>query len=51
MQFMIRNSANKKILAFLIGCPKKISLCGKVMKIAEINFLAVHASLRKKRMA
>ena len=49
--FVIRNSKNKKILASLIGVPKKISICGKVLKILEVNFLAVHRKLRDKRMA
>jgi hypothetical protein len=49
---MVRNSKNGKILASIIGCPKKMVLCGKpINKICEVNFLAVHASLRDKRMA
>lgn len=51
LHFLVRNSKNKKIMASIVGCPKKIVICGKTMKIAEINFLAVHHKLRSKRLA
>lgn len=52
LHFMVRSSKNQKILASIIGCPKKQIICGKpVNKMCEVNFLAVHSSLREKRMA
>jgi glycylpeptide N-tetradecanoyltransferase len=52
LHFMVRNSKNGKILASIIGCPKKMVLCGQnINKMCEVNFLAVHQSLRDKRMA
>jgi glycylpeptide N-tetradecanoyltransferase len=49
--FLVRNSKNKKILASIVGCPKKIVINGQTIKMCEVNFLAVHHSLRGKRMA
>ena len=49
--FLIRSSKNKKILATCVGCPRKIVVHGQHFKICEGNFLSVHYSLRKKRMA
>lgn len=49
--FLIRSSKNKKILATCVGCPRKIVVHGQHVKICEGNFLSVHYSLRKKRMA
>jgi len=51
LQFMVRSTKNKKIMAFIIGIPKKIVVFGKTMKMVEVNFLAVHRKLRAKRMA
>jgi glycylpeptide N-tetradecanoyltransferase len=51
LHIIIRNSKNKKILATIMGVPKKIFLCGRNLKIVEVNFLAVHRKLRDKRMA
>ena len=51
MHFLVRNSKNKKILASLVGCPKKIVINGQSIKMCEVNFLAVHKSMRSKRMA
>ena len=51
MHFLVRSTKNGNIMASIVGCPKKIIICGKTIKIAEINFLAVHAKLRNKRMA
>ena len=52
LHFLVRNSKTKKILATIMGCPKKHILCGKtVNKMLEVNFLSVHSSLREKRMA
>uniref|UniRef100_A0A7S3MZS9 Glycylpeptide N-tetradecanoyltransferase n=1 Tax=Strombidium inclinatum TaxID=197538 RepID=A0A7S3MZS9_9SPIT len=38
-------------MATIIGCPRKIVICGKTVKIMEVNFLAVHKKLREKRLA
>jgi len=51
LDLCIRNSKNKKILATIIGVPKKIVLNGKTVKLVEVNFLAIHRNLRNKRMA
>lgn len=47
----VRNSKTKKTMATIVGVPKKLVIFGKNIKVAEINFLAVHRSLRNKRMA
>ena len=49
--FLIRSTKNRKILATCVGCPRKIVIHGEHVKICEGNFLSVHYSLRKKRMA
>jgi glycylpeptide N-tetradecanoyltransferase len=51
LNFMVRNSKNKKIMATLVACPKKIVINGQTLKMAEVNFLAVHRKLRSKRLA
>lgn len=51
LQFLIRNSKNKKILACIFGIPKNVVVLGKTIKMVEVNFLAVHRNLRAKRMA
>ena len=52
LHFLVRSTKTGKILASIMGCPKKMVLCGKTInKTCEVNFLAVHASLRTKRMA
>jgi len=38
-------------MATIIAVPKKYFICGKIIKMAEVNFLAVHKALRSKRMA
>lgn len=38
-------------MATIVGVPKKLVICGKTIKVAEINFLAIHRALRNKRMA
>ena len=42
MNFLIRNSKNKKILACIVGVPKKLVVNGKPVKVVEVNFLAIH---------
>ncbi len=47
----LRVKANQKLVGFISGIPVKVSVEGKPMNMAEINFLCVHAKLRTKRMA
>ena len=47
----VRNSATKKLLAFITGVPAHIRIHGDHMPMAEINFLCVHKKLRHKRLA
>lgn len=51
LNFVVRNSKNKKIMASIVACPKKIVINGQTLKMAEVNFLAVHQKLRSKRLA
>lgn len=51
LHFVIRNAKNKKMMACIMGVPKKLSILGKVIKVNEVNFLAVHKKLRSKRLA
>jgi len=51
LHVLVRNSKNKKIMATITGVPKKYILCGKNVKMNEVNFLAVHKKLRSKRFA
>jgi len=39
---VLRNSKNKKIMAFGTGDIKKAIICGKTCKLTEGNFLCVH---------
>lgn len=47
----VRNSKNKKLMATIVLIPKKCVILGKSVKVAEVNFLAVHRALREKRLA
>lgn len=49
--FLVRNAKNKKIMATIMGIPKKFNICGQNVKMFETNFLSVHRNLRGKRMA
>lgn len=49
--FVVRNSKNKKIMALMVGCPKKYILLGKTITMLEGNFFAIHKKLRNKRLA
>jgi glycylpeptide N-tetradecanoyltransferase len=49
--FVVRNSKNKKIMALMVGCPKKYNLAGKTLIMLEGNFFAIHKKLRNKRLA
>jgi glycylpeptide N-tetradecanoyltransferase len=47
----VRATGKKNILAFISGTPVKTSVKGKVIEMAEINFLCVHKKLRAKKLA
>ena len=51
LHFLVRNEKNKKIMASIMGVPKKLSVQGQVIKVCEVNFLSVHKKLRAKRLA
>ena len=51
MHFLVRETKKNKIMASIMGVPKKLSILGQVMKVCEVNFLAVHKKLRSKRLA
>ena len=47
----VRESENGPILGVITGIPLTMSICGKVIKCAMINFLAVRKDVRRKRLA
>lgn len=49
--FGVRGGKKNKLFGFISGIPIDTSVRGRVMKMAEINFLCVHKSLRAKRLA
>ena len=49
--FLVRSAGKGKIMASIIGVPKTLIVCGKKVKMLEVNFLAVHQKVREKRMA
>lgn len=49
--FCVRNKQNNKVMATICGSPKRIVVQGETVKMAEVNFLAVHKALRKKKLA
>ena len=49
--FVVRNTQNNKIMALMVGCPKKYVLCGRKITMLEGNFFAIHKKLRNKRLA
>lgn len=50
LHFCIRNSANNKIMATILGQPKKVVINKETVPLVEANFLAVHKALRGKKM-
>jgi len=48
---LIRNSKNKKIMAIMVGCPKKFIINGVNKTMLEGNFFSIHKKLRSKRLA
>jgi len=51
LHFLVRSAGKGKIMACIIGVPKTLIICGKKVKMLEVNFLAVHQKVRSKRMA
>jgi len=49
--FGVRGGKKNKLFGFISGIPVDVTANGKHMKMAEINFLCVHKSLRTKRLA
>lgn len=47
----MRGGKNKKLFGFISGIPIDTVVRGRTIKMAEINFLCVHKSLRTKRLA
>lgn len=47
----VRVAKTRKLVGFISGIPAKVSVGGKSMPMAEINFLCVHKKLREKRLA
>lgn len=42
LQFLVRSTKKKNIVACLVGIPKNFIICGQKCKMLEVNFLAVH---------
>ena len=49
--FGVRGGKKNKLFGFISGIPVHMSVNGKKITMAEINFLCVHKSLRTKRLA
>ena len=49
--FGVRGGKKNKLFGFISGIPVHMTVNGKKMMMAEINFLCVHKSLRTKRLA
>jgi len=49
--FGVRGGKKNKLFGFISGIPVHMNVNGKPLKMAEINFLCVHKSLRTKRLA
>jgi glycylpeptide N-tetradecanoyltransferase len=47
----VRAKASKKLVAFITGIPARVHVRGKLVFMAEINFLCIHKKLRTKRLA
>ncbi|GFE55141.1 hypothetical protein BaOVIS_025450 [Babesia ovis] len=47
----VRVRSSKRLVGFISGVPATISVLGKILDVAEINFLCVHKQLRSKRLA
>lgn len=49
--FGVRGGGKKKLWGFITGIPITLTVNGKTMKMAEINFLCVHKKFRTKKLA
>ena len=49
--FGVRGGKKNKLFGFISGIPVVTNVNGVSVKMAEINFLCVHKSLRTKRLA
>ena len=47
----VRGGKKKKMFGCITGIPVQMSVNGKQVEMAEINFLCVHKGLRAKRLA
>lgn len=47
----VRVAATGKLVGFITGVPATVSMAGRQLHVAEINFLCVHKKLRSKRLA
>ena len=47
----VRVVGTGKLVAFITGVPAKLTVKGKRLDLAEINFLCIHKKLRSKRLA
>lgn len=47
----VRATTSKKLVGFITGIPADMTVEGKTMPMAEVNFLCVHKKLRSKRLA
>ncbi|KAL8439299.1 hypothetical protein Efla_003936 [Eimeria flavescens] len=47
----VRVEATNKLVGFITAIPTLLSCNGKILKVAEVNFLCVHKKLRSKRLA
>jgi glycylpeptide N-tetradecanoyltransferase len=49
--FGVRGGKKNKLFGFISAIPVNMSINGKKIEMAEVNFLCVHKSLRDKRLA
>jgi glycylpeptide N-tetradecanoyltransferase len=49
--FGVRGGKKNKLFGFISAIPVHMNVNGKPLKMAEVNFLCVHKSLRDKRLA
>ncbi|ORM42390.1 Glycylpeptide N-tetradecanoyltransferase 1 [Babesia sp. Xinjiang] len=47
----VRVRSSKRMVGFISGVPARVSVLGRILNVAEINFLCVHKQLRSKRLA
>lgn len=47
----VRGGKKNKLFGFITGIPVRLSMKGKEVRMAEINFLCVHKKVRSHRLA